>query len=142
MADILGRDPIQLKQPITADKCLITWDGNNVAQAISVSLDYSQSISRRRSIGSKDAVIYGSQPSGRATMARLITTDGSITQGPSWSSCSTGTLTFTMGGCNGASGDVYTANGCMVSSFSIQAQAEDLTVMDNVVIEFMELVKV
>jgi len=139
MADMFGREPVKLKKPVTADKCEITWDGKNVAQAIQFSMDYSQQITRRRSIGSKDAIIYGSQPQGRATMARLITSDGSITSGDSWT-CKTGTLTFKLGGCEGGGG-TYTATGCIISSFNIQAQAEDLTVMDNVVIEFMELSK-
>ncbi len=140
MADMFGRDPVQLKTPMTADKCDITWENENVASAIQFSIEYGQQVTRRRSIGSQDAIIYGSQPQGRATMARLITSDGTITTGPSWS-CKTGTLKFYMSGCEGAGGGVFIANGCIVTSYNISAQAEDLTVMDNVTIEFMELEK-
>lgn len=140
MADLFGRDPINIKTPMTADKCEITWDGDNVATAIQFSLEYSQSITRRRSIGSKDAIIYGSQPVGRATMARLITSSGVDTTGDSWE-CKTGEMSFEMGSCDGGGSRTFHAKGCIVTSYSIQAQAEDLTVMDNVVIEFLELTK-
>ncbi len=138
MADMFGREPVQLKQPITADKCEITWDGDVVGQAIQFSLEYSQQMTRRRSIGSKDAIVYGSQPVGRASMARLYTADGPKSAGDSWS-CKTGNMTFTMGGCEGAGGKTYHATGCVVTSFQIQASAEDLSVMDNITIEFLEL---
>lgn len=146
MADIYGKEKIDIKQPITADRCEIMMDGSPVGQAIQFSLEYSQAVTRRRSIGQKMAVIYAGQPSGRATMARLITTDGTLMtgRGDSWKACSSGTLTFTMKGnpCGEANAKVtkYKATGCIVTSFSLSAQAEDLTVMDNVVIEFLELI--
>ena len=142
MADLFGRDPITLKTPVTADKCTIIFDGETVAQAIQFSIEYGQSITRRRSIGSKDAVVYGSQPQGRATIARLITIAGATTKGASWSACGDGTITFELGGCKADKvGQSYNATGCIVTSYSISASAEDLTVMDNVTIEFMELTK-
>lgn len=140
MSDIYGKAPLNLKQAVTADRCTITWDGKDVAQAVQFSLEYSQSVTRRRSIGQKDAVIYGGQPTGRATMARLITSGGSnVGDGDSWLACKSGTMMFEMGGNCGGTGDIYHATGCIVTSFSLQASSEDLTVMDNVVIEFLEL---
>ncbi len=143
MADIFGKEPLELKQPITADKCIISLDGKVVAEASQISIEYSQSITRRRSIGNKTAVIYGAQPQGRASIARLLALDMEDERGKSWTGCVEGTLTFSMGGgCGGqdkSASKRYTATGCIVSAFSIQASADDLTVMDNVVIEFMEL---
>ena len=150
MADLFGRTSGSLKTPITSDQCTITFDGNEVAQAVQFTCEYTQSVTRRRSIGSKDIVMYGSQPQGRITIGRLITTDGTITEGASWTACGQGEITFSLGSCEnagspgtaGASGGTkYTAIGCMVTSYSIQAQSEDLTVMDNVTIEFLELTK-
>lgn len=142
MADIFGRTPLTLQTPITADQCHIEWEGE-VGTAIQFSLEYSQQVTRRRSIGNQNAVIFGSQPMGRATIARLLTTgENGFTQ-QAWS-CgkSDSKITFKLGGCGGeGGGGTYTATGCIVSSFSIQASAEDLTVMDNVVIEFLELTK-
>jgi hypothetical protein len=144
MADLYGKDKLTILQPVTADRCKIQMDGKDVGEAIQFSLEYSQGVTRRRSIGSRSAVIYASQPTGRATMARLITVDGDkqTGKGDSWLACKGGTLDFTMKGnpCgDGAPETVYKATGCIVTSFSIQASAEDTTVMDNVVIEFLEL---
>lgn len=142
MADLFGKEPLRLKTPVTADQCTIIFDGETVAQAVTFQLEYGQSITRRRSIGSKDAVVYGSQPQGRATIARLITKEGAITKGKSWTACGNGTIRFNLGYCEGGiTKDKYDATGCVVTSYSISASAEDLTVMDNVTIEFMELTK-
>lgn len=144
MADIFGKEPLKLKTPVTADKCRITMDGKPVAEAMQFSLEYSQSITRRRSIGNNSAVIYGSQPMGRASMARLITVPDESSKGDSWNACIRGRLTFELGGgcdSNQQTGKTYTAEGCIVSAFSVSASADDLTVVDNVVIEFMELIE-
>jgi hypothetical protein len=149
--DIFGRTPPSIKTPITADRCIITWDNKTVTQAIQFQMSYGQSVTRRRTIGSNDAVVYGSQPSGQATMARLYVSGDSaaLFSTDSWTCGGTGIVTFATGACDSqqgptasggnAGGDTFTARGCMVSQFSISAQAEDLTVVDNVTIEFLQL---
>lgn len=140
MADLFGREPIQQLAPITADKCSITFDEKPLAEAMQISIQYNQSVTRRRSIGGKVAVIYGSQPSGQATIGRMMTTDAKqIFDSDSWKGCKGGKIQFKTAGCGDAVGPVYSATGCMVTSYSIQAQAEDLTVIDNITIDFLEL---
>lgn len=138
MAEMFNRPPVNVKDPITADNCSIIWDGEIVTQAQNITIQYSQNVTRRRSIGSQDAVIYASQPQGTAQITRLVTTESGLFSGPSWQPCGNGNLTFLLGGCNG-DGNNYSATGCIVSSFSVQASADDLTVVDNVTIEFLQL---
>jgi len=138
MADIFQRSAQQIKSPITADKCTITIDGTVVADAIQFQASYSQQVTRRRAIGNQVAIIYGSAPQGQITIARLITGDSSSILGSKIFSCEGGEVTFEGTGC--AEGNVrYTARGAMVSSFSISAEADNLTVMDNITIDFIEL---
>jgi hypothetical protein len=137
MADLFGYQTASIKSPITADKCTIQW-GGVVAGAVQVSISYSQQINRRRTIGNKDTVIWASQPSGQATIQRLITTAGLDTGGTGWNACNPATITFNLAGC-GTGGGSLRANGAVVSEYSIQAEAESLTVMDNVVIDFLQL---
>jgi hypothetical protein len=138
MADLFGYQTASIKTPVTADKCTLSW-GGTVAGAVQVSISYSQQINRRRTIGNKDTVIWASQPSGQATIQRLITSGG-IATGEGWNPCSPATITFNLGSCNGGGGSL-TAHGCVVTQYSIQAEAESLTVMDNVVIDFLQLDK-
>ena len=141
--DIFNKKKIQTDTPITADYCEIWFDGEVVATALGFTLEYNQGVTRRRSIGSKTAVIYGGQPNGRASMQRMITVGSNFFGGKtgenSWS-CEGGTLEFHLGSCNGTEeGRVFHAQGCMVSSFSLQVSSEDLTVADAVTIDFLEL---
>lgn len=139
--DIFGFGDQQIKTPLTADKALISW-GGIVTGAINVSVSYAQQVQRRRTIGNKDAVIYASMPAGQVTMARLLTTDaGLLFSAPGWQACNPGTISISFGGgCDSAVGFVVTAIGCVVSQFQIQAEAEGLTVMDNVTIDFLQLI--
>jgi hypothetical protein len=141
MADLFGRDPVKQLDAVTADRCTLTWDGKVIAEAMQVSISYNQSVSRRRTIGGKSAVIYGSQPMGQASIALMVTTDGNDIFGTdSWKGCQGGTVMFATKGCKGATSTNYTANGCVVTGYSIQASAEDLTVVQNITIDFLELV--
>ena len=141
MADLFGFGSQNIKSPLTADKATITWNGSQVTGAIQLSISYAQSIQRRRTLGNKDAVIFAAMPQGQISIARLMTTDSSsLFAGSGWRACDPGTLTLTLaGGCNSAVGLSLTATACVVSQFSIQAEAEGLTVIDNMVIEFMQL---
>lgn len=143
MADLFGRDPVNALNPVTSDQCTLLLDGANLAEAIQVSISYNQSVTRRRAIGGKSAVIYGSQPTGQATIARMLATNGSnIFNSAMWTGCGKGTVTFTPKGCGGTGNfGAYNITGAIVSSYSIQAQAEDLTVVDNITIDFLQLTK-
>jgi len=132
---------VVVKTPITADKCKITIDGAKVGQAMNFQLTYQQQTTKRHTIGSEDAVVYGSYPTGQISIARLLTADvpGTFMSGKSWGCGGDGIVTFTTGDCNGGGGSTYSATGCMVTGFSLTANAEDLTVIDNITIEFLSL---
>jgi hypothetical protein len=136
MADLFGFAGANITSPITADKCTISF-GGTIAGATQVSIQYAQQINRRRTIGNQVSLIWGAQPQGQATIQRLVT-GGLSLGGSGWSACTPGTVTFNLGGCAGSGGSV-TASGAVVSQYSISAEAESLTVMDNVVIDFMYL---
>jgi hypothetical protein len=138
MADLFGFDYHRIATPLTADRATIQW-GGVVTGAIQVSVSYAQQINRRRTIGNQDAVIYASMPNGQITIQRLLTSNASgLYNAPGWSACKPGTVSVALGSCNGG-GTGFTASGCVVSQFQVQAEAESLTVMDNVVIEFLQL---
>jgi hypothetical protein len=140
MAELFGYEDHQIKTPLTADRATIDW-GGTVTAAIQLSVTYMQQIQRRRSIGNQDAIIWASMPQGQITIARLLTTDASkLFSSPGWKFCEYGEITIDLGACKG-SGFGLRATGCVVSQFSLQAEAESLTVMDNVVIEFLQLHK-
>lgn len=148
MSDVFKRQPIDLKHPITADMCLIEW-GNILTTATNLQLVYQQPVTRRRTLGTNGkstAVIYAAQPLGSISIARLFA-DGveNIFDRDGWSNCgnlATIRINFTgdssQEGCD-TKGGIYTALGCIVTSYSLSAEAEGLTVIDNVSIEFLQL---
>lgn len=138
MADIFNRGSQEITTPVTADRCTITIDGTVVADAINFQCNYSQPITRRRAIGNQKAIIYGGQPMGQISISRLVTSDSNALLSSAVFQCQGGEVTFTGSGCEGGSVN-YTARGAMVSSFSVSASADDLTVMDGITIDFLEL---
>jgi len=140
MADVYGFSESQIQQPLTADKAILQW-GGVIAGAVQFSLNYNQQVNRRRTIGNRGAVIWASLPSGQIQIGRMLTTDAAqLFSAPGWKACNPGTITITLGGgCDGQSGPTFTAKGCVVTTFSLQLEAEGLTVMDNVGIEFLHL---
>lgn len=140
MPDIFqkGNGNVDIKQPITADKCSITIDGSIVADAIQFQCNYQQSVIRRRSIGNQSAIIYSSMPQGSITISRLLTEEARAILSSKVFSCEGGEISFEGSGCKGGSIH-YTARGVMVTSYSLTASADDLTVMDNLTFEFVEL---
>ena len=138
--DVFGFTGQQIGTPLTADKATLIW-GTIVTGALQVSFSYAQQVNRRRTIGNASAIIWASMPSGQITIQRLLTTDSSgLFSSPGWQACLPGRVDLQLaGGCDRAPAGTYTATGCIVSQFSIQAEAESLTVMDNVTIEFLQL---
>lgn len=134
MADLFGFIESNIVSPVTADRCTISF-GGTIAGAVQVSIQYAQQINRRRTVGNQVSILWGAQPQGQATIQKLIIGSGSV-GGQGWSACQPGTVTFNFGGCGGAGGSL-TGTGAVVSQYSVTAEAESLTVMDNVVIDFM-----
>jgi hypothetical protein len=123
--------------PFTADKCTIQW-GGEIAGAMNVTVSYAQQINRRRTIGNKQAMLWASLPNGQITIGRLMATDaGSLFGAPGWNACSPGAVTLQVAGCDGSVS--YTASDAIVTQYQVSAEAEGLTVMDNVVLEFLTL---
>jgi hypothetical protein len=149
--DLFGYNAQTGKKVYLADKAKIMWDGE-LAGATQVSVTYAQQINRRRTIGNKDATIYGSQPQGNINIQRLVFSGGeggAIFSKTGWDACKDaadisiylGEGCANDGGGGGAGGGLsWEAKGCRVSQYSLQMEAESLTVADNVVIEFLQLI--
>ena len=137
--DLFGRDQQSIQTPITADYAHINW-GGQITTAVNVTISYMQPITRRRTIGNQAAIIYAGQPAGTIQIQRLLTNNAGALFGlPGWSSCSPTSISLTLAGCAGATGYSVTATGAVVSNFQVSAEAEGLTVIDNVTIEFLQL---
>ena len=156
-----GRRLVQPAKPITADMCTIVWagDANNtgdktpsaIASATNINIQYQQQATRRRTIGGRGnpiAVIYPSQPSGSVSIQRVvaeITED--IFSKPGWNICQgTARLTISFDGASAfdgctTKGYLYTITGAIVTGYSISAEAEGLTVVDGVQIEFLQMLR-
>jgi hypothetical protein len=146
MADIFGRTKLTIEQPLTADACGVRIDNEEQGEAFQLQLEYTQQVTRRRSIGNNSAVIYGSQPVGRLTIQRLMTESTEIPKSKTFNGCGQGKVTITVAGkaCEPGSGSkigtsFYDLEGCMATSYTLQIQAEDLTVIDGITIEFLEM---
>lgn len=145
MADIFNRKIAKIETPFTADACMVKVDGSEALFGVQVQCTYSQQIQRRRSIGNNSAVIYGSQPIGQISINRLVVKDAySILNGKTFQGCGQdGKVELVLkGNCPGSAGQVtFKCTGCIASQFSISIEAEGLTVMDNIVIEFLQMEK-
>lgn len=158
-SDIYGRKMITPIKPITADMCTIVWgtestvDGTGesvFSGATNISISYQQQVIRRRTLGSRNgqpvAVIYPTQPMGTMTMQRLfVETPAGIFSLPGWNICA-GTAYMDVR-FNGASAYAdcalsyggYHISGATVTGYSISAEAEGLTIVDNINVEFLQL---
>ena len=149
MADIFGRKTTIPKKPITADMCTIVWGGKAVASATNITLVYQQQIIRRRTLGGNGnpvAVIHPTQPFGSISIQRLICeTTEDIFSLPGWNICrGAADLNISFNGATAyegctTTGGYYLVTGAMVTGYSLSAEAEGLTVADNVQIEFLQL---
>lgn len=148
MADIFKRKIIDPKKPITADMVLIEWEGL-LAQAVNFSMNYSTSVTRRYTLGTNGkntVVIYPGRPMGAIQISRLfIDKNENIFEKSGWDVCTgLATLYINLDGSSAfdnctADGGNFVIRGALVTSYGIQAEAEGLTVADNVNIEFMQL---
>jgi len=127
--------------PLTADRATINWDGI-IAAALNFNVQYAQGVNRYRTIGNQEAVILTTQPQGSINIQRIITeTAADIFSKTGWNSCDPATITFTLGSCqdDGTGTQSFTATGCVVSTYQLQGEAEGLTIIDNITIEFLQL---
>lgn len=137
--DVFGRKSQNIQAPITADNGIINW-GGIVTSAVNVSISVSQPITRRRTIGNQEAVIYAGQPAGTISIARLLTDNAtSLFSNPGWNVCQPASITISFASCSAGNGISLRADGCVVSQYSLSGEAEGLTVLDQVGIEFLQL---
>lgn len=169
--DLYGRRMVRAVKPITADMCTIVFTADNatssansqiIAGATNISISYQQQVMRRRTLGSAGgaplAVIYPTQPMGTLTMSRLfakyheadpnLNTIESLFSFPGWDICQgTASITITFNGesafanCTEKYGG-FKLSGATVTGYSLSAEAEGLTVLDNVNIEFLQMITV
>ena len=135
MADAFGFQD-GYTSPATADKCTVSF-GDTIGAAVQVQITYQQQINRRRTIGGAKGLIWASAPQGQASIQQMVVNSLS-TGGAGWNACSPTTISFKAGGC-GSSGGTIRGNGAVVSQFSISAEVEGMTVMNNLVIDFFSL---
>jgi hypothetical protein len=155
--DIFGRKMVNQLPPITADMVTIVWGGTDVESSIlstatSIGLQYQQQVIRRRTLGSSGgaptAVIYPTQPQGSMSIARLFAEGtGDIFDYPGWNICKgTADLTISFNGESAYAECATTAkfgsfylSGATVTGYSMSAEAEGLTIVDGVSVEFLQL---
>jgi hypothetical protein len=144
MADIFNFKDQEVKRPYTADRATLEWsDTGDVQFAINVQISYQQQINRRRVIGGAWAVRWGSQPQGSLTCQRiLVAGDANIYEGKIWDQCQDAQeLKVSLSDCDGKAGPIYICTGPVVSQLQVTVEAESLTCLDNVVVEFLQLKK-
>lgn len=148
MSDIFKRKALDLKKPITADMVLIEWEGL-LAQATNISLQYNQPVQRRWTLGTNGkntCVIYPGRPIGSFQIQRLYADQNeNIFTKPGWDPCGElATIHITLDGssaldnCN-VKGGSFVLRGAIATSFGLTAEAEGLTIADNINVEFMQL---
>ena len=154
MADIFNRKQLNIEKPITADMVLLHWGGDTgagviVAQATNFQLQYQQQITRRWTLGGSNkntCVIYPGRPLGTIRIQRLfVDQNENIFNNPGWDPCGpTATITVQLDGSGAVencsvSGGTYTARGAVATSYGLSAEADGLTIIDDVNIEFLQL---
>ena len=137
--DIFKKNTSTIATPRTADNAFINW-GGIVTAALNVNIGYNRGVSRHRTIGNQKAVLVTSQPAGQISIAQIVTTDAKeLFSRPGWDGCTPAELTLTLNNCDGKDPVKYTATGCLVSGFNIGMEAEGVTIIQNVSIEFLQL---
>lgn len=143
MKDLFDREASQNKVPITADRAIINW-GGIFAGAVSLSLNYSQPVSVRHTIGNRDVILVRGQPAGQISIQRILAENyDDIFSRPGWDGCTPADLSFSFSS-DCAAGNAtlsFTATNALVTSYSIQTEAEGVMVMDNISIQFVQLFK-
>lgn len=155
-ADILQRNLFDHKQPLTADRVKLIFSGGNgtVYAALTVQAQVQYPVSRRRTLGTDANVVQSftivGQPAGKLTIARMFgpaANSAELFATHPFNPCadiSTVTMSFsnqtTLSNCASTVNDIYTFYGAIVSAYEITANAEELTVLDNIVVDFSQMV--
>lgn len=154
-ADILQRNLFDHKQPLTADRVKLVFSGGNgtVYAALTVQAQIQYPVSRRRTLGTNANVVQSftivGQPAGKLTIARMFgpaAKSADLFATDPFDPCaenSTITMLFsnqtTLSNCASTVNDVYKFHGAIVSAYEITANAEELTVLDNIVVDFSQM---
>jgi len=157
--DIFGKTVQEIQSPFTADRALILIGDQAVAGAQNITITYAQPVQKRRSIGSKQALIFSGQPMGQISIARLVAQkaipglDGSGFPAFGtgiWNACDFSDprqreLKFEMQGgpclVGGNATNIFAliATGCVITNYSLSAESESVSISDAVTIDFLQL---
>ncbi len=148
-SDIFGKTLQEVQQPFTADRALLLINDKVVGAALTVSISYGQAITKRRTIGGKQAIIYSGQPEGNIQIQRLVTFQSVPGQESSglpeygtgiWNICEPADIKFELTGGNcGDQTFSFIATGAIIQQYAITAEAEGTTIADSIVISFLQL---
>ena len=140
MADVFGRNQQNIQAPITADRGIIDWGGGMVTSCTNISIGVAVPVQMRHTIGNQQSVIYAGQPSGTITINELLAENaGDLFGRPGWNVCQPTSITVSFASCSAGEGISLRADGCVVTQYSLRAEAEGLTVLDAVTIQFLQL---
>ena len=155
-ADILQRNLFDHSQPLTADRVKLVFSGySTVYAALTVQAQVQYPVSRRRTLGTDGNMVQSftivGQPAGKLTIARMFGPEAKSAElfathpfnpcapkGESFVTMSFSNQT-TMSNCPSSVNDIYTFHGAIVSAYEITANAEELTVLDNIVVDFSQM---
>ena len=156
-ADILQRNLFDHSQPLTADRVKLVFSGNagTVYAALTVQAQVQYPVSRRRTLGTDANVVQSftivGQPAGKLTIARMFGPEAKsrdLFASHPFNPCapkgeSIVTMSFTnqttMSNCATNVTEIYKFHGAIVSAYEITANAEELTVLDNIVVDFSQM---
>jgi len=140
MSDVFGRSAQTITGPITADRGVIDWGGGIVTSCTNISIGVAVPIQIRHTIGNQQSVIYAGQPSGTISINELLAENaGYLFSLPGWNVCQPTSITLSFASCSAGEGISLRADGCVVSQYSLSAEAEGTTVFDAVTINFTQL---
>lgn len=151
--DIYGKPQFSLNHPITADQIYIQWEGtdggfHDLFQATNVQLQYQQQVTRRYTLSSaqNQAAIIPGRPIGTLTMGRLFVSNQQdiFATLKGWNVClDPAIIHVNLSGANASdckkSNGAYKLSGAYVTSYSFQGNADDLQIIDNITVEFLQL---
>lgn len=165
--DVFGVKAPDFLKPITADTATLIWTGQAsggtasseiMTGANNVQISYQRAVNRRFALGKSKAggpvaVIYPSRPMGSLSMSHLfidVAYSKSLFDYAGWNSCKDpATITVKLGGsnndsalqegCSGTTQQVYVLRGALVTGWNLQMEADGLTVLQGVQVEFLHM---
>jgi len=110
--------------PVLAHKANVSVGGMS-GTAINSNITYQQQVNRRKVIGGAGTLLWACQPGGQATIQRMVTNGGSVTM-PGYDSPSRASF---------EGGVSISCEGCVGAQYSVVAEVEGLTIVDNIVLD-------